>query len=297
MFFKGCGINDALVQEPYSKFRKDAGSINKFEIVRIVLMVLNERGDRALRERREILKRVSQFEDFSTCWPDDQLKAKGLVSEIRRVIGTKDSFTRIEQEREEERKQRIAEQNAKSLEIKERRSKLAIIRADLFALFTEENPQKRGKALESVLNRLFQVHGILVRDAFTLTSPNDGGIVEQIDGVIELDSQVYLVELRWWNTPLGPGEVAQHLVRIFNRGHARGIFISASGYTDAAIEMCRESLQKSVVALCKLEEIVLLLEQDADLKDLLRTKVRAAIIEKRPLFEPLRIGAPHVVPK
>jgi hypothetical protein len=55
------------------------------------------------------------------------------------------------------------------------------------------------------------------------------GIVEQIDGVVELDGRLYLVEVKWWHDPLGPGDVAQHLVRVFNRGHARGIFIAASG--------------------------------------------------------------------
>ena len=55
-------------------------------MVRTTLTRLNERGEAALRERREILKRVTEFEDFSTCWPNDQLKAKGLVAEIRRVI-------------------------------------------------------------------------------------------------------------------------------------------------------------------------------------------------------------------
>jgi hypothetical protein len=41
------------------------------------------------------MKRLVEFEDFSTCWPDDQLKAKGLVAEILRVIDVKDSFGRM----------------------------------------------------------------------------------------------------------------------------------------------------------------------------------------------------------
>ncbi len=53
-------------------------------------------------------------------------------------------------------------------------------------------------------------------------------MVEQIDGVIELDGELNLVEIKWWSVPLGAGEVSHHLVRVFNRGHLRGIFISAS---------------------------------------------------------------------
>lgn len=38
------------------------------------------------------------------------------------------------------------------------------------------------------------------------------GVVEQIDGVIELQGDLYLVEMKWWQDALGPGDVAQHLV-------------------------------------------------------------------------------------
>ncbi len=113
------------------------------------------------------------------------------------------------------------------------------------------------------------------------------GIVEQIDGVVYFDAHHYLVEMKWTKEPLGPGDVAQHLVRVFNRGHARGIFISASGYTPAAVASCRESLQKAVFALCELEEIVLLLERELCLCKFLRKKIDAAVIQKDPLFRPI----------
>jgi len=93
--------------------------------------------------------------------------------------------------------------------------------------------------------------------------------------------------MKWWNEPLGVGDVSQHLVRIYGRGQARGIFISASGYTEPARTTCKESLQSIVVVLCKLEEIVLLLEQERDLKTFLKAKINAAIIDKNPLYEPL----------
>lgn len=30
------------------------------------------------------------FEDFSCCWPEDVLKAKGAASEVRRIVNVKD---------------------------------------------------------------------------------------------------------------------------------------------------------------------------------------------------------------
>ena len=172
-------------------------------------------------------------------------------------------------------KQKVAAQN-------ERKAKLAQVKKDLYALFGLTDPQKRGKQLEDVLNQLFQTAGILVREAFTRVAPTGEGIVEQIDGVIELDGEIYLVEIKWWNQPLGTGEVSQHLVRVFSRNCARGLLISYSGFTDPAITMCKESLARMVVALCGLEEIVQILEREDDLTELLRKKVRAAIVDKNP---------------
>jgi len=291
LFFKGAGVASALTNDFAIQVKQDPGSINKYEITRTVLTRLNEKGESTLRERREILKRITEYEDFSTCWPADQLKAKGLVAEIRRVVNVKDSFTRMQTEREEERKKRQAEQQARLEEAQQRRTKLSAVKTALFSLFSEQDSQKRGKALEGVLNSLFEASGILIREAFTLKGSQDEGIIEQIDGVVEIDGELYLVEMKWLSQPLGVSDVSQHLVRIFNRGHARGIFISASDYTEPAINTCKESLQKAVVVLCKLEEIVRLLEQEGNLKDLLKEKIIAAIIDKNPLHEPVGGGA------
>ncbi|HWW15183.1 MAG TPA: restriction endonuclease [Candidatus Dormibacteraeota bacterium] len=287
LFFKGAGVPQSVTRDLTERLAKDRNSINKYEIVRSVIERLNTKGEVTLRERREILKRVTEFDDFSTCWPADQLKAKGLVGEISRVVGVKDSFTRMKQAQEEERAQRVAERGKKQKEEQDRRASLASLRTELAALFAETDAHKRGKALEGILNRLFKIGGISVREAFVLRV--DGvGVVEQVDGVIELDGNLYLVEVKWWKDALGPGDVAQHLIRVFNRGHARGVFISASGYTAAAVLSCKESLTRAVFVLCALEEIVLLLEDERDLKDFLKQKINAAILDKNPYHQPLR---------
>lgn len=288
LFFKGAGVQPPITNDLLRKINKDKDSITKYEIARTVLVRLNERGEGALRERREILKRVTEFEDFSTCWPSDQLKAKGLVGEIRRVINVKDSFTRMNLEREAEIKKRQAETQIKQKEEKKRRERILSIKVDLFALFKETNSQKRGKALEGVLNRLFDVDRILIREAFTINGLNGEGIIEQIDGVIELEGRIYLVEMKWWDKALGPGEVSPHLVRVFSRDQANGIFISNSDFTPAAIDTCREALRQKVVVLCKLEEIVFLLEREEDFIKFLKEKIRAAIVHKNPFYEPLK---------
>ena len=143
IFFHGAGVPAPLLADVRAKVEAAPATINKYEIVRQVLVRINDGGDATLRHRREVLKRVVEFEDFSTCWPDDQLKAKGLVAEIRRVIDVKDSFGRMRQEQEAERDKRMKAEKHKIDELNKKRAKLDDIKRDLYSLFSEKNRLSR----------------------------------------------------------------------------------------------------------------------------------------------------------
>jgi restriction system protein len=66
-------------------------------------------------------------------------------------------------------------------------------------------------------------------------------------------------------------------------GQATYGVISESGYTGPAVTTCKEALSSIVVVLVKLEEIVLLLEQEKDLKAFLKAKINTAMIDKNPM--------------
>lgn len=72
--------------------------------------------------------------------------------------------------------------------------------------------------------------------------------------------------MKWYRNPVGKPEISEHLVRLMSRAEVRGIFISASDYTEPAILTAREFLQHKVVVLSTLHEIVRLLEQQDDLQ-------------------------------
>ena len=184
--FRGAGVNRSTLSDLESRFAMDHESISKFEIARTMLSRLNEEGDRALQQRREVVKRVCEFEDFSTGWPDDQLKAQGLVAQVQKVVNVKDSFTRMRQERDAEVRKHRKAQLKKDEEIRQRRQLIAEIRSDFYRLFGMDNAQERGLLLEEVLNRLFDAGGILVRESFRRSSEKGRGTIEQVDGVIEL---------------------------------------------------------------------------------------------------------------
>ncbi|CAH1905829.1 Restriction endonuclease [Candidatus Nitrotoga sp. HW29] len=286
LFLRGAGVAPEDLEEAERSLKADRNSINKFEIVRNVLTKVNARGDNGLRARREILKRVVEFESFETCWESDQYKAKGLVASIREAVNKKDSFTRMKQERDTERDERAAKQQAERTTAAEKRAKIEDVRQRLSALFgMDDKPQERGKLLEVVLNDLFRVYGIHVREDFRRKDPDTAVVVEQIDGVIELNGQIHLVEMKWLNAPVGISEFSPHLSRLFMRANAHGIFIATNGYAASVMSECRIALSQKTLFLCSLQEFVMLLQRHADLVELLRKKSQSVIVDKNPFLE------------
>ncbi|MBD2595526.1 hypothetical protein H6G74_14480 [Nostoc spongiaeforme FACHB-130] len=90
--------------------------------------------------------------------------------------------------------------------------------------------------------------------------------------------------MKWCKEALSPGDVAQHMMRIFLRSDARGIFISESGYTDAAIIDIKKALNQKLIVLFTLKEFVLLLEGNDSFESLLRTKVEAVQLDGKLVY-------------
>lgn len=286
LFLRGAGVAEEDLAEVSKQVTAKPDDINKFEIVRRVLSKVNARGDSGLRCRREIIKRVTEFESFESCWPSDQYKAKGLVASVREAVNAKDSFTRMKMERDAERSQALAEQRAGQAAAAEKRTRIANIGSRLAALFgMDDRPQERGKLLEKVLNDLFQAYGIHVREDFRRKAPDSSLVVEQIDGVIELNGDLYLVEMKWLNAPVGISEFSPHLSRLFMRANAHGIFIATNGYSVPVIAECTNALHLKTIFLCSLQEIVMLLQRQDDLAEFLKRKFQAAVIDKNPFVE------------
>lgn len=286
LFFKGAGVDENLYVDIANKLSLDKNSINKFDMVRAVLERINLNSQKYLRERREVIKRVTEFESFSTCWPDDQLKAKGLIAEIRKVVNIKDSFTRMNQERANQQKKNSDEYLKNILAIQKVKAERETVKQDLFALFSESNAQKRGKLLEAVLNRYFKTYNISVAEDFRRVGEHREGILEQIDGIIEHNGKLYLVEMKWTNEPIGANEINSHLVRIYHRSQVQGIFISAAGYTSSGLESAKEALiRNTLIVLFDLEEFVRIIDSEMDFNLYIGKKVNEAILNKNPYLK------------
>lgn len=286
LFLRGAGVPSGDLVEMQTKLRDDRTSVSKFDIVRDVLEKLNKRGDDGLGPRREVIKRVVEFEHFSMCWENDVHRAKANVGDLARMVNQRDAFTRMNQQREAAQAEVTARARVEGEARAEKRRKIQDVCDRLNALFgMDAEPQRRGKLLEGVLNSLFRAYGILVREDFKRQDQTGTVVVEQVDGVIEFEGSIYLVEMKWLSSPVGVPELSSHMMRLFARDGVRGIFISNSDFTASAIAECVTHSCNRTMALCTLREIVMLLLNERDLVELLRSKVRAAILDKKPFVE------------
>jgi hypothetical protein len=284
LFFNFTGIEKKYFADLEQKIEDNIEEISKNEIVGTILKRLNERGEVTLRERQEILKKVTEFNAFSSCLPDDQLKASELISEIQNLIDITDSFNIETQEHEEEGQKHREEHNLKIKQIEEKKRQLEEVKQKLYSLFSETDDQKRGIILEEILNRLFKINDIPIRESFKMRKEKGQDAVDQIEGEIELEGEFYLVGMKWTNEPTDVGQVLRHLARVYHRNCTRAIFISASGYVKPVISACQEALQNTVIILCTLEEIVKLLENEKDLNDFLKQKISEAVSRQNPFL-------------
>lgn len=286
LFLKGAGVHDADLADMQAQVRRNRDAVNKFEITRDVLTKVNVRGEAALRARREIVKRVVDFEEFSMCWPGDLDRAKANVADLRKIVRAKDAFTKMQNAHDELQAQKAAEARAVHEAKVEQKRKIADVRDRLNALFgMDSEPQKRGKLLEGVLNDLFRAYGIYVKEDFKRFDQSGAVVVEQIDGVIEFEGHTYLVEMKWLKDPVGVNELSSHFMRLFARPDVRGLFISTSDFASTCIAECYTHSANKTMVLSSLREFVLLLMSERDLLQMLRTKVRAAVMDKKPFFE------------
>lgn len=75
--------------------------------------------------------------------------------------------------------------------------------------------------------------------------------------------------MKWLKDPVGIADFSPHLLRLFGRANASGIFISNSDFTEPVLKECANALNQRTMFLCSLQEIVMLLQNEAGLLALL----------------------------
>jgi hypothetical protein len=105
---------------------------------------------------------------------------------------------------------------------------------DLRALHSVTDKQKRGYALERLLNQLFLLEGLEPRRAFR-------AIGEQIDGSFEWHGQTHLLEAKWTERRAGGADFGAFAFKLDGKSaDTRGLFISIGGFSEEGLAALRQ---------------------------------------------------------
>lgn len=266
VFFKSIGVPDTYLEKYYSLLQNNTEQFKKINVTRELLVELNVKSDAMLGIRRQLLQKVVGFDSFDMCWENDRLIAKSNVAEISKIVNLKDSVTKLETYAEQERQQKVTIHKQKLDKIQAKRTEYEGIKKNINSLFSIDNPQQRGKSLEKALNNLFAFFQIGIKEAFSIIDEDNGKNYEQIDGVVEINNYLTLIEMKWENKEIGVDKISRFMSRIFLRANVDGIIISYSSFTESGVKTANEALSQKVIALIDLQDIITILTQDKDLK-------------------------------
>jgi len=278
-FLQGCGVSHKFL----TRFNIDTD--NKYHITRETLRVLNEnKSDSALGVRRRIIQRVVEFDSFDVCWDNDRVKAQAGVAEIKKLVQLKDNITKTEQYAEKERSAKINESKNKQALLTKAIQEYESIIGEFNALFIMNDPRERGLALEKVLNRLFHFYKISVRESFSIHDEVTGKCYEQIDGVIELKSTLFLIEMKWEKEKIGIDKIARFMTRLYSRNGVDGIMISSSGFSESGFDCVDKNLNQKTVGFIDLAQISSILHSKKDLKEYLESFIAGVRLNLKPNY-------------
>jgi restriction system protein len=287
-WFRQANVPDRFLAHHRNLLRRDREAFRKANVAREVLgdIVSGYSQDELLiGVMRNIVRRVAEWDSFAQSYPDDRLQAEVLVRRLREMIKHKDWFTRLDDAQEAQARTSQQQREADAQLIERRGQERRELKSRFNGLFGESDPVKRGLSLERLLNDWFRFEGIQICEPFQVRFGPDNKVLEQIDGVIQIDNWYYLLEIKWWSVPIGVKEVTHHVGKVFFRGNSvRGIFISYSDFTDPAIETARQALvQGSCECLIALRDIHEVLDRDVCLTTFLRDRIDETILRRNPL--------------
>jgi hypothetical protein len=190
--------------------------------------------------------------------------AKGALNEIQRVIEQHRSLRADSAARQAA----SAAASAAAAQAWARAQDLEALKHDFYQLTAMSEPQKRGLALESFLNRVFALFDLDPRAAFALKG-------EQIDGAFTFDTDDYLLEVRWLGGKVDPKQVRDFAGKVAEKTHrTSGLMISVNGFSSEAVALLRRNGSRLLLA--DGADLVAVLEGAMGLDELLLRKRRHA---------------------
>ena len=202
----------------------------KRQVAAELVMVLAQREDQYQDLTLSLMLQLSGMEDFPNLLV--QTDREDLVERATAAVARLRKWTTRYGEIADEHERLRAEQERQRAASEQRRS-LARLLADLetrfLALHGERDRQKRGLALQDLLNELFCAVDLNPRKAFTLQD-------EQIDGAFTFNTDDYLLEAKWEGSPAAREDVDVLAQKVQRKGkNTLGLFVAISGFSAPAV--------------------------------------------------------------
>lgn len=194
----------------------------------------------------------------------------------------KDTVTKYENYLIKEQSEKMKKQQEIVHKIRRSKERFEDLQQRFSQLFSIQNPQERGKKLEKVLNDIFSYFKIGVKEDFIIYDDETGKNYEQIDGVVEINHYLTLVEMKWEKVPIGADKIARFMSRLLVRKNVDGIVISYSSFAETAVPTAKEALAISVIALVDLKDIFDVLNQKKDLAEFFSELIKNVKLYKNP---------------
>jgi hypothetical protein len=148
------------------------------------------------------------------------------------------------------------------------------LKEEFAQLAMEKDRSKAGLALEKLLNRLFELYELKPRNPFRVVG-------EQIDGSFDLDSHIYLLELKWEQHPLPEADLLVFRGKIEGKStFTRGVFIALNGISHQARDAITRGKSPSFFVMDG-HDLMMILSDVMTLPDFLRKRVRLLAEEGR----------------
>lgn len=282
LFFENVGVPREYLLSYYALLNTNRSQFKKFDVTREVLTILNQQSDKMLGVRRRLLQRVIEFASFDVCYPNDKDRAKANVADIQKLVKLKDTVTKYENYLSREQNEKVKVRQEKVEKIRKSKEDFVELQQRFSRLFSIQNPQERGKKLEKVLNDIFSYFKIGIKEEFLVYDDEIGKNYEQIDGVVEINHYLTLVEMKWEKNPIGVDKVARFMSRLLVRKNVDGIIISYSSFTETSIPTAKEALAISVLALVDLKDIFEVLNKEKNLQEYFSNLIKNVKLHKNP---------------
>jgi hypothetical protein len=161
----------------------------------------------------------------------------------------------------------LQEEQLKATERSRRSQKLEELKQHFYRLHEEADRSLAGRALEHILNELFELHGLNPREPFRVVG-------EQIDGSFEMDYEIYLLEAKWTADPCPEAELLVFRGKIEGKSkYTRGVFLSVNGISREAATAITQGKQPCFFVMDGYD-LTMMLEDNMHLTDFLRQRQR-----------------------